>query len=66
MTKPKTHFEQVPLEIVKKIAEVEIPPEATTERDPKPGRQKLEKDLLGTKKKFKVSSLRSSRMELTE
>jgi len=28
MPKSKTHFEQVPVEVVKKIAESEIPPEA--------------------------------------
>ncbi len=31
--KPKTHFEQVPLEIVKKIAEVYIPDDETNETD---------------------------------
>lgn len=32
MLKPKTHFEQVPLEVVKKIAEKEIKQEKTTEQ----------------------------------
>jgi len=31
---PKTHFEQVPLEIVKKIADEEIPDEETNGTDP--------------------------------
>jgi hypothetical protein len=32
MFRPKTHFEQVPLEIAKKIAEEEIKRKTTTER----------------------------------
>jgi hypothetical protein len=32
MLKPKTHFEQVPLEVVKKIAKKEIKQEKTTEQ----------------------------------
>jgi hypothetical protein len=28
MLKSKTHFEQVPVEVVKKIAGIEVPPEA--------------------------------------
>jgi hypothetical protein len=32
MQQPRTHFEQIPLEIVKKIAEEEIEPEKTTEQ----------------------------------
>jgi hypothetical protein len=66
MAKPRTHFEQVPLEIVKKIVGEEIPPDATTEREPKTKRQKIEKDLLGNKKKFAASSRRSSQLELSE
>jgi hypothetical protein len=31
---PKTHFEQVPLEIVKRIAEVEIPDDERDGADP--------------------------------
>jgi hypothetical protein len=31
--KPKTHFEQVPLEIVKKIAEEDIPDDEANEAD---------------------------------
>jgi hypothetical protein len=30
MTQPRTHFEQIPLEIVKKIAKEEIQPEETS------------------------------------
>ncbi len=66
MAKPRTHFEQVPLEIVKKIVAEEIPPDATTERDPEANRKKVEKDLLGTKKKFAASSRTSSQLELSE
>jgi hypothetical protein len=37
MPKSKTHFEQVPVEVVKKIAEIELSPEAaeTLKRPPK-------------------------------
>jgi hypothetical protein len=34
MAKPKTHFEQVPLEIVKKIVGEEIPPELIIKPNP--------------------------------
>jgi hypothetical protein len=38
MPQPRTHFEQIPLEIVKKIAKEEIAPEKTTK--PAPGSKK--------------------------
>jgi hypothetical protein len=66
MLKPRTHFEQVPLEIVKKIVEQEISTETVTERDPEARRQKVEEDLLGTKKKFSASSRGSSQREVSE
>ena len=43
MLKPKTHFEQVPVEIVKKIAEVEVLQEAP-EEPKRPLKKKLAKD----------------------
>jgi hypothetical protein len=36
MLKSKTHFEQVPVEVVKKIAELEVPPEAAEPLKPPP------------------------------
>jgi hypothetical protein len=66
MRKPRIHFEQVPLEIVKKIIEEKIPPEATTELGPNNRRQKAEKDHLGTKRKLSVSSPRTAQVELSK
>jgi hypothetical protein len=36
MLKSKTHFEQVPVEVVKKIAEIAVPQEATEPLKPPP------------------------------
>jgi len=66
MAKQRTHFEQVPLAIVKKIAEEEIPPETVTERRPGTSKKKVEKDLRVTQKQSKANSRRSSAMELSE
>jgi hypothetical protein len=46
MFKPKTHFEQVPLEIVRKIVEEQIRRETATEQDQGTKRRTLE-DLFG-------------------
>jgi hypothetical protein len=45
MAKPKTHFEQVPLEIIKKIIEEEIPPEVIIKPDPATNNKKPKKAL---------------------
>jgi hypothetical protein len=47
MFKPKTHFDQVPLEIVRKIVEEQI--EGVTTTEPSPGIEKriLKENLLG-------------------
>jgi hypothetical protein len=42
MAQPRTHFERIPLEIVKKIAKEEIQPEETTE--PVQGNKKRNED----------------------
>jgi len=39
MRKAKTHFEQVPLEVVKAIAEEQIWQEATIDEDQEPGKK---------------------------
>jgi hypothetical protein len=36
MLKAKTHFEQVPIEVVKKIAKIEVPQEAAEPLKPPP------------------------------
>jgi hypothetical protein len=47
MPRPKTHFEQVPLELVKKIVEEKIQAEKNGKRS-KPGKpKKRERDLFG-------------------
>ena len=62
MIKPKTHFEQVPLEIVRKIVEEEIPPETITERAPIGRKKKSQKDRLAAQKQANASSRRPSWM----
>lgn len=63
MLKPRTHFEQVPLEIIRKIVEEEMPPEPVNEIDPEINRRKIEKVLRASQKKSKASLRRSSRKE---
>jgi hypothetical protein len=66
MTKPRTHFEQVPLEIVKKIAEEEIPPETTTEPAPITRKKKSEKDRLEAQAPARVAFGTPSQTEVSE
>ena len=65
MTKPRTHFEQVPLEMVKKIAVEEIPLEAAAGRHPRVGKKKVGKDIRVIQKQSKANSRRSSRGEIS-
>jgi hypothetical protein len=51
MLKSKTHFEQVPLEIVRKIAEEQIQRETTTEQDQGAKKKTLEEMPLGTQER---------------
>jgi len=44
MLKPKTHFEQVPLEVVLKIVEVAAPVEITTKPERVSKKKKLKKE----------------------
>lgn len=46
MVKPRTHFEQVPLEVVKKIVEEEVQRQETDEPVRETRKKKLEEDLL--------------------
>jgi len=66
MLKPKTHFEQVPLAIVKKIAEVEIQPKTKTERSPTGREQKSQKVRLATKRREVTGYRRSSEIEVSK
>jgi hypothetical protein len=47
MLEPKTHFEQVPMEAVRKIVEEQIRRETATEQDQGIKKKTLEEDLLG-------------------
>ena len=49
MLKLKTHFEQVPVEIAKKIAEEQVQNEKMTEPAPRTKKIKLEEDFWGPK-----------------
>jgi hypothetical protein len=60
MIKPKTHFEQVPLEIIKQIVQEEIPQETITERTPISRKKQSQKDRLATKKQAIASYRRFS------
>lgn len=66
MEKPRTHFEQVPLEIVKKIVEQEILPETIRERPPIRREKKSEKDRLATQKQAIAGSRPSSEIEVAK
>ncbi len=48
MLKPKTHFEQVPLEMIKKIVEEEVKQEKATEQARGAEKNKLEEDFWET------------------
>ena len=56
MVKPRTHFEQVPLEFIKKIAGEQIAPEIFIEQDPSASNLKRKKSSLRAKGRSKVSS----------
>lgn len=46
MAKPNTHFDQVPLEVIKKIVEEQAPEATTTKPDPVTKKKNLEKEFL--------------------
>ena len=66
MAKPRTHFEQVPLQIIQKIVEGVIPPEPVNGRDPLTGKRKMEKDHREGQRKSKRRSGGSSRKGVTK
>jgi len=47
MLEPRTHFEQVPMEVVRKIVEEQLRRETATEQDQGIKKKTLEEDLLG-------------------
>jgi len=63
MLKPKTHFDQVPLEIVRKIVEEQIRRETTTERDQGTIQRTLE-DLFGAQEQSMATSCAFSQVEV--
>jgi len=63
MLKPKTHFEQVPLEIVRKIVEEQIRRETTTEKDQGTMQRTLE-DPFGAQEQSMVRSHTFSQVEV--
>ncbi len=63
MLNPKTHFEQVPLEIVIKIVEEQIRRETTTEQDQGTTKETLKEDLLEAQEHSTASSRTFSRVE---
>jgi hypothetical protein len=66
MAKPKTHFEQVPLEIVKKIVEEEVPPDAVIKQDRSISNKKPKKPLLPAEQQAQTSDRIPFQMELTK
>jgi hypothetical protein len=56
MLKSKTHFEQVPLEAVRRIVEEQAAKERTIKQEPVIAKEKLEKDLLAAQRQSTASS----------
>jgi hypothetical protein len=63
MLKPKTHFEQVPLETVRRIVEKQIRRETTAEQDQGTMQRTLE-DLFGAQEQSMTRSRAFSQMEV--
>src|SRR3984893_14397186 len=56
MLRARTHFEQVPLESVRKMVEGQVPREIISERDPVTKKKKVEERLQATQEQSRVSS----------
>lgn len=56
MVKPRTHFEQVPLEIIKKIVGDQISPEIFMKQDPATSNLKRKKSSSRAKARLKANS----------
>jgi hypothetical protein len=63
MAKPNTHFDQVPLEAIKKIVEEQAPEATTTKPDLLTRKKKLEKELLAAQDQAKARLRMSSGRE---
>ena len=66
MTKPKTYFEQVPLEIIKKIVEEQVLTGALAERSQASNKMLFEKALRTTQKISRASSRKSAQKEFSK
>ena len=66
MRKAKTHFEQVPLEVVKAIAEEQIWREATINEDQEPGKKIIAKTGVVVAKQSKAEADKSSQAEASK
>jgi len=66
MLRARTHFEQVPLESVRKMVEGQVPREIARERDPATRKKKVEKRLPATQEQSRVSSHTSSQVEVSK
>jgi hypothetical protein len=66
MAKPRTHFEQVPLEIIKKIIKEEIPPEVIIKPNPATSNKKPKKPLLPAGQQAQESDHTPFQMGLTK
>ena len=64
MLQPKTHFEQVPIEVVRKIVEEQIRREIETEQDQGIKKKTLEEDLLDAQEQSMKRSRSVSQKEL--
>jgi hypothetical protein len=64
MFQTKTHFEQIPLEIVRKIVEEQIRRETATEQDQRSKKKTLEEDLLGAQEQSMVCARPFSQVEV--
>ena len=56
MPQPRTHYEQVPVEIVRKIVEQQIRRDSTIEQDQGTRKKTLEEDLIGEQHQTVVGS----------
>ena len=66
MLRAKTHFDQIPLETVRKIVEEQAVGGIPAKNDPVNGKKKLEKDLSPAQKQSTVNSRTSSQVELSK
>jgi hypothetical protein len=63
MLKPKTHFEQIPLEMVRKIVEEQDRRETMAEQEQGTKKKTLKEDLIGAQEQSMAGSHTFSRVE---